>query len=114
MGIPSEVIMLLMYSIAMMILLGIAINSRRVHRKLNKILSLLTTDEHNKHNIGYSKDKGQDMLPNQSNLTTPENSNCYKAEKQNKNHAYYRAFTHIKSITNIITRKQLNANKTFS
>jgi len=113
MGLSPEIVMLLMYAIAlMMILLGVAIDSRRVNRKLDNILALLTTSEHDKHNIGYGNNERQDIFPNQSNFATPENSNRYKAKKQDKNHIYSRAFAHIKSIANIITGKQPNANKT--
>ena len=105
MKLSIEVTMLLMYSIAlMMIFLGVAINSRRVHRKLNRILSLLATDKDNEHNISYGKNKRQNILPAQSNLATPKNGDRDKPEKKNCNGAYGRAFAHIKSIAQVIKR----------
>jgi len=58
MKLSAEVVMLVVYALSLsMILLGVAVNSVRVHRKLNRIISLLGTSEDDKQKVSYGKDK---------------------------------------------------------
>lgn len=58
MKLSADVVMLVVYALSLsMILLGVAINSVRVHRKLNRIILLLGTNENDKQEVSHGKDK---------------------------------------------------------
>ena len=58
MKLSAEVVMLVIYALSLsMVLLGVAVDSVRTHRKLNRILSLLGTNKDDKQEVSYGKDK---------------------------------------------------------
>ena len=67
MELPPEVIMLACFTVSLlMIMLGTAINGRRIHKKLDRILSIIisaSTNINNSIQIRNNKNNRQDIFP---------------------------------------------------
>ena len=109
----KEVLILVVYSASLLfVILGVSIGFWRVHKKLDRVISLITgTNRYEENDVRYCGNEGQDNLPDSVHATRLNDSYQHDSQEKDSNSKGKFSF-HDNTITKHLLLKQLRFSRT--